>query len=257
MFLLKKLLAALVLPPTSPLLLALVGLWLTRRRPRAGHALIAVGIGSLLLLSTPWVANRLLSSLEDSPPITREDLGRAEAVVILGAGSYYGAPEYGGDTVNELALERLRYGARLARTSSLPVAVTGGAPLGGRPEAESMAEALATDFGVGVRWMETESRDTAENAAFLAPMLKDAGIQRIALVTHAWHMPRARELFERNGMEVLPAPTRFTTSSPGALGPGLPSASGLRTSYFALHEWLGRRASGHFTPTATESAAAK
>lgn len=257
MFLLKKLLAALVLPPTSLLLLALVGLWLARRRPRAGHAVIAIAVGSLLLLSTPWVANGLLSSLEGSPPITREELGRAEAIVILGAGTYHDAPEYGGDTVNELALERLRYGARLARVSGLPVAVTGGAPGGGRPEGESMREALEDDFGVSVRWMETESRDTAENAAFLAPMLKDAGIRRIALVTHAWHMPRARELFERNGMEVLPAPTHFTTSSPGAYGPWLPSASGLRMSYFALHEWLGSWASGHFTATATESAASK
>ena len=120
-----------------------------------------------------------------------------------------------------------------------------------------MAEALEIDFGVRVRWTETESRDTAENAAFLAPMLKDAGIRRVALVTHAWHMPRARELFERNGMEVLTALTRFTTRSPGTLGPGLPSASGLRTSYFALHEWLGRWASGHFTPTAAGSTASK
>lgn len=257
MFLLKKILAAFLLPPTSLLLLALFGLWMARHRPRTGHALIAIAAGSLLLLSTPWVASRLLSSLEDFPPITREDLGRAEAIVILGAGSYYDAPEYGGDTVNELALERLRYGARLARVNGLPVAVTGGAPWGSRPEGESMREALEIDFGVPVRWVETESRDTAENAAFLAPMLQDAGIRRIALVTHAWHMPRARELFERNGMKVLPAPTRFTTRSPGAYGPWLPSASGLRMSYFALHEWLGRWASGHFTPTASEPAASK
>lgn len=240
MFLLKKILTALVLPPAGPLLLAMFGLWLARRRPRVGHGLIALGIGSLLLLSTPWIANRLLHSLEVAPPIATEQLARAQAIVILGGGNNFAAPEYGGDTVKDMTLERLRYGARLARASGLPVAVTGGAPWGGRPEGETMREALTTDFAVATRWTETESRDTAENAANLAPILKQAGIARIALVTHAWHMPRARELFERQGLEVVPAPTGFTTDGPSLTHRWLPGAESLRTSRLALHEWLGR-----------------
>lgn len=240
MFLLKNILAALVLPPTGPLLLAMFGLWLARRRPRIGHGLIALGIVSLLLLSTPWVANRLLRGLEDTPPITPQTLARAQAIVVLGGGSYFAAPEYGSDTVSDMSLERLRYGARLARGSGLPVAVTGGAPWGGRPEGDSMREALTTDFGIVPRWVEADARDTAENAAKLAPILQQAGVGRIALVTHAWHMPRARQAFERQGLDVLPAPTGFTTDGPDPAYRWLPGAESLAASRLALHEWLGR-----------------
>ena len=163
---------------------------------------------------------------------------QVQAIVILGGGSYFAAPEYGGDTVSHYTLERLRYGARLGRESSLPVLVTGGAPFGGRAEAESMREALERDFGIKVRWVETASRDTAENARLSAPLLKAAGVTRIALVSHGWHLPRAIELFEKQGIEVTPAPTAFSTGSPSLLEDLLPG--GLVTSRLALREYLGR-----------------
>jgi uncharacterized SAM-binding protein YcdF (DUF218 family) len=242
MFLLKKILSSLILPPGGPVTLALFGLWLARRHPRSGHALIGVALTTLLLLSMPWVANDLSARLADTAPISPEQLARAQAIVVLGGGNTHGALEYGGgDTVSELELVRLRYAARLAKGSGLPVAIAGGAPRGGEPESEVMRAALATDFGVPTRWIETSSRDTAENAANLAPQLHAAGIERIALVTHVWHMPRARTLFERHGFEVLAAPTGFTAASSGHwIYRWLPEADALRQSSYALHEWLGR-----------------
>ncbi|MDP2811545.1 MAG: YdcF family protein [Rhodocyclaceae bacterium] len=245
MFFLKKLVSALLLPPIGPLLVVVLGLALAARRPRLGRALAALGIALLVLLSLPWTANRLIRTLETSPPVTASDLARAQAIVVLGGGSYHGAPEYGGDTVSRFTLERLRYGARLARQTGLPVLVTGGAPFGGRPEAESMRETLEQDFGVQVRWAETASRDTAENAVFSAALLRQAGITRIALVTHAWHMPRAAGLFERQGVApitVIAAPTGFIHDSPSVAESLLPAAGALGQSHQALHEWLGRLA---------------
>lgn len=242
MFLLKKILAALILPPAGPILLALFGLWLLRAKsPRwqhGGAALATLSLLGLLVLSLPVVGNALMAPLEPHPPIAPEQLRRVQAIVILGGGSYFAAPEYGGDTVSHYTLERLRYGARLGRESSLPVLVTGGAPFGGRAEAESMREALERDFGIKVRWVETASRDTAENARLSAPLLKAAGVTRIALVSHGWHLPRAIELFEKQGIEVTPAPTAFSTGSPSLLEDLLPG--GLVTSRLALREYLGR-----------------
>jgi uncharacterized SAM-binding protein YcdF (DUF218 family) len=136
-------------------------------------------------------------------------------------------------------LFRSRYGARLARATGLPVAVAGGAPTGGTPEAETMRETLVADFGVTPRWMETTSRDTAENAALLAPTLKAAGVTHITLVTHAWHMRRAEDAFARQGLSVLPAPTRYTPPFYGDLLQWLPDATAMRNSMLAMHEWLG------------------
>lgn len=243
MFLLKKLLTAVLLPPTGPVLLALFGLWLARaagnqRRRNGGLRLAILSLFGLLALSLPVVGNALLASLESHPPITLAQLRRVQAIVILGGGSYFGAPEYRGDTVSAATLERVRYGARLARESHLPLLVTGGAPFGGRPEGESMKAVLEDEFDVQVRWVETASRDTEESASLSAQLLKARGVTRIALLSHGWHLPRAIPLFEKQGLEVTPAPMGFSTLPPSAVASFLPG--GLGNSSKALHEYLGR-----------------
>ncbi|PKO83722.1 MAG: YdcF family protein [Betaproteobacteria bacterium HGW-Betaproteobacteria-11] len=243
MFLAKKVIASLLLPPLGPVLLALFGLVLSRAKSRrwryAGLVLSTVSLGLLVALSLPIVSAALLAPLQTLPPATPARLSRAQAIVVLGAGIRPAAAEYGGDTVNARGLERLRHAARLARQTQLPLLVTGGAPFGGRPEADTMAETLHDDFAVAVRWRETASRDTAENAAFSAALLHAAGIQRIALVSHAWHLPRAVALFEQAGLEVIPAPTAAYRPPADALVRWLPSAAALERSTIALHEYLG------------------
>ena len=119
MFLLKKLLAALILPPTGPVLLALFGLWLSRRKSRrwqyAGIGLATFSLLALVALAMPVVGNALTPASAPQGPISAEALRRAQAIVILGGGSYYAAPEYGGDTVGSASRVRARYGAKLAR----------------------------------------------------------------------------------------------------------------------------------------------
>ena len=242
MYLAKKLIASLLLPPIGLLLLAFAGLWLSRRHPRLGRGIVLAGLLGMFALSVPLVAERLMASLETYPPITTQQLAQAQAIVILGGGNYEAAPEYGGDTVSYWTLERLRYGAYLQRQSGLPILVTGGSPFGGRPEGETMKEALERDLHGSVKWAENESRDTAENAAYSAVILKTAGITRIALVSQAWHLPRAAELFERQGLQPIPAPTGFTTHPSSLFIRLLPSSDAFAYSSRALREWLGRLA---------------
>jgi len=42
-------------------------------------------------------------------------------------------------------------------------------------------------------------RETWENAAFTARMLRRENVDKILLVTHAWHMPRAKVAFAAAG----------------------------------------------------------
>jgi uncharacterized SAM-binding protein YcdF (DUF218 family) len=236
MFTLKKIAAALVLPPAGLILLALGGLWLSRRHPRAGRSIAFLALVALFALSLPPVADALMAGLE-LPPITEADLKRADAIVILGAGTYHDAPEYGGDSLRGAALVRLRYGAALQRRTKLPILVTGGSPFGGRPEGELMKEVLERDFQASVQWIESASRDTAENARFSAPMLKSGNVSRIVLVSHVWHLRRATPLFRAQGLEVFPAGTSYATPAPAALASLLPSAVALEASCRALLEW--------------------
>jgi len=245
LFLLKKIISALILPPTSLLLLAFVGLWLTRKHPKTGRTLAALSLVILLILSLPVTGNALLKSLETVAPISEAQLKDIQAIVVLGGGKNNDAPEFDNqDTVNRWTLQRLRYGAYLQQQTGKPILVTGGAPFGGRTEADAMAESLKRDFHAKDIWLEDQSKDTAENAAFSATILKEHDIQRIALISQAWHLPRAIPLFEQQGLTVYPAPTGYTNEDNEPIIRWLPKASALDTSSIACKEYLGRIFSG-------------
>lgn len=247
MLILTKAAGLLLSPPGIIILLALLG-WLVHLRSAFfGNLIVGLAIVALLVLSAPLVGTQLLATLERQHPPLPVALGpeaahAARAIVVLGAGRASHAPEYGSDTVNARELERLRYAARLQRATGLPILLSGGAPFAEElPEAELMQQALREDFQIKAKWIETRSRTTAENAAFTKAILDTAGIGRVYLVTHAWHMPRAVWAFEDAGIGVVPAPTGFTIpgrSERTVLG-YLPSAAGLEKSSRALHERLG------------------
>lgn len=232
------LIATWLLPPLSPLLLMLAGLWLLRFRYRTGCWLIGGGTGLLWLLATPIVGAMLNSMLET--PYEDPLLHPADVIVVVGSGSYAAAPEYDGDTVNSATLERLRYAATLNRRSGKPLLVSGGNPRGNTtPEADQMRSVLENEWHIPVKWNETTSDNTFENARDSFVLLRRAGITRIYLVTHAWHMPRARKAFEQAGFTVIPAATHFTTGTGTHVADFLPGADGLLLSTRVTHEILG------------------
>ena len=235
----RKVLAALVLPPLGPLLIAIAGAALLGRRPRLGRALVWTGLGLLVALSTGLVAGGLLRLVDDSPPVTADQARSAQAIVILGGGVRRNAPEYGGDTVGRLTLERVRYGAMVARATGLPVLVTGGFTGGAtRAEADVMRETLEREFGVPVRWTEDRSRNTRENAQFSVARLEKEGVRRVVLVGHGFDMRRARAEFAAAGLEVVPAPTFVPADGTFDLADLVPIVHGLQASYYALYELL-------------------
>lgn len=242
MFFLKKTIAAMLLPPTFPLILLLAGLVLLSfsRRQRLARILLWSGTAALLLLATPITAHVLSLAANGTSVVDLEAARRAQAIVILGGGIRRDAAEYGTDAPSWMSLERIRYGARLGRETGLPVLATGGVVLGGDPESAVMKRVLEQEWSVPVRWTEEHSRNTHENAVNTATMLLPQGIRRIVLVTHGFHMLRAKAEFEAAGFEVVPAatglPRIMVIDEPGYF---LPNAGTLQSSYYALHELLG------------------
>ncbi len=234
---LKTFVKQLFLPPAGPLLLALAGVLLLKRRPMLGRTLILVGIAILWLLSTPLVANSLAQLAEYYPPLDLNAAVAAQAIVILGGGSerLYAA-EYAGPAAGPVLLERLAYGAFLAHKTGLPVLVTGA-----RVEAASMRTTLARNFDVQTRWVDDRAYDTFDNAENSALLLKADGVQRIILVTHATHMRRSVEEFRAVGLDVFPAPTGMIDSSYQYFGV-VPNADALSRAQSALNELLGEPA---------------
>ena len=235
-----NLIALALLPPLSLVILLATGLVVQRRRPRLARSLILLSAIALYGLSTPWVGGVLLKTLEISTPVSPNDLKIAGAIVVLGGGRRLDAAEYGGDTLNDLSLERLRYAALLHRASGLPILVTGGKPGGGTlAEGRIMQHVLQSEYGIAPRWIEDTALTTWDNARFSAALLKQAGVRRIALVSHAWHLRRAVPLFEAQGLSVIPAGIQFSGTRVDSLLDLFPTPAGLRNSTFALHEWLG------------------
>lgn len=233
--------ATFLLPPLSLLLLLALGIILIYRRQKLAKKLILATFSLLWIALTPYFAEGALHLLEaQTAPldISRRD---ADAIVILGGGTYFRAPEYAKqDTIGDSTLVRLRYGAKLQRETGKPILVTGGKPMGNSiPEAQQMRIALEQDFRVPVRWTEDESNDTFENALFSFRILQQSGVHKIYLVTHAWHMPRSAGIFRRAGFEVVEAPTAYTMRNRTDLLAFLPRAESLRDSKIFIHEIIG------------------
>jgi len=240
----------LILPPANLFLLILLGLGLWRRWPRTGRILAGTGLAALAFLSSNAGARLFVAPLERmTAPLQAPEQAGAQAIVVLAAGRLRAAPEYGGEDIPDyVALARLRYAAHLQRRTGLPLLVSGGqganaGRLGAKqdvaPLADAMAVALREDFGVPVKWVEARSRDTFENAQFSAALLRAGGVKRVLLVTDAMHMPRSRPVFERAGLEVVEAPTVFFGKQPLSVAAWLPSAEGMRRSWYAIYEWIG------------------
>lgn len=241
---LKPVLAALLLPPAGPLLLALLGVVLALRRRGVGLLLATTGIVLALAFSTNGMglllARHLLPPLS---PAALPDVRNTQAVVVLGGGVLPEAPEYGAAQPNANTLARLRHGVRLVRQSGLPLAFAGGvgwSSAGMRTDSEGAVarRVLEQEYGIGPKWVDDRSRDTAENARNMAVLLLPQGVRRITLVTEAWHMQRAADEFRRAGFEVLPAPTGFPGPQARPLLEWLPSASGVLLCRALVREWL-------------------
>jgi len=244
MLIAAKVAGLLLQPPAIVLLIALIGLLLRMRWRTMGHLTIGLAFVALFAFSLPVIGHQLMMALESEiqplPAMSRDTARRADAIVVLGGGRAADAAEYGGDTVSSLTLERLRYAAHLHRISHLPILVSGGAPFG-EPvtEAELMRQTLERDFNVRPRWLEDQSRTTYENATYTRTILAGAGVRKVFVVTHAWHMRRAIWAFTQAGLEPIMAPTLLTTASATTALDYLPSAWGLAVSSRAISEWLG------------------
>jgi uncharacterized SAM-binding protein YcdF (DUF218 family) len=236
-FVWKQVLQNLVLPPASLLIIAAVGLALAAsvRWRRVGLVLCAVAGCVLWALATPRVADRLVHWEETHTVLDVTKPLAAQALVILGGGARADAPEYASAAPSAATLERLVYGARVARATALPVLVTGG-----RSEAPAMSEFLRRDLGVMTMWTENRSADTYDNARRSWAILSPAGVRTIVLVTSAVHMDRARAEFESAGFTVIPAPMSIWTPKDAGVARWVPSADSLARSQRVLHECLGK-----------------
>lgn len=253
----KGTLGVLLMPPVPFILVILVGARLMFRHRLLAWLLILLGCVSTWGMCTTAVSGALKNLLLTPPrALSSSEIGDLKkapktAILVLGAGRRLFAPEYGLSTLQPLGMERLRYGIWLSRQTDLPLAFSGGIGFGAEPgptEAEIAARIADREFGRPLKWTETLSRDTNENAARSLALLHEAGIERIVLVTHAFHMRRALAAFERakqrsdTAMEMVAAPMDVDAPIHLTWAHWFPSNHGFTETRIVLHEWIGRLA---------------
>jgi uncharacterized SAM-binding protein YcdF (DUF218 family) len=251
----KPVLTALAMPPVPFIVLMLVGARTILWRRGVGWMCVLVSAVGLWMTGTAAFAewfNRLVLA----PPraLSQDDVAalrhavaahKPVAIVVLGAGRDSRAPEYAVSDLTADSLRRLHYGVWLSRETGAPLAFSGGvgfADQGDAPEARVAARIAEHDFGVPLRWIEDQSRDTRESAMRTISLLRPAGIKQVLLVTHGWHMRRSLRNFEeaaQGEMQITAAPMGLASSVERPVLRWLPTLEGYALSRHAMREALG------------------
>ncbi len=249
---LSKLLPIFLYPLGLACVLLVVALVMSWRRSRWVPVPVALALIVLLLGSNTWVANRLVSSLEWQH-IPQGTLPTADAIVVLGGAIKPASPPRPGVDLSEEG-DRVFYGAQLYREGKAPVVIASGGRIdwksGGPSESADMVKILKI-LGVpdSAILQDPTSFNTHQNAVNVGKIMKERGIRRVLLVTSAMHMPRSLRIFQRQGIEAIPAPTDFLTTKQAIEKPNnapqsillnlLPDTDRLQNTTRALQEYIG------------------
>ncbi len=249
---LSKLLPLFVYPLGLACILLGVALLSVWRRPT--RAVICLGLALFVLVvgGNGWVAVALTRSLE-AQHLPSTSLPTAEAIVVLGGGiKPQIAPRPWIDVAE--AGDRVLHGAQLYQQNKAPLLIMSGGRIdwkGGGPSESADMAALAEALGVpaGVIAQDPTSLNTYENAVNVKAILEQRGINRVLLVTSAMHMPRSLRIFQKQGIDAIPAPTDFlvtaqdqqelTGSLEGVLLNLIPDADRMQQTSRALKEYIG------------------
>lgn len=249
MYYLNKIIGFLI----SPIGIAIVGLviaivcaWL--KRVRLARWIVGVTVVWLWVWMTPFMTRFVGASLEREflicgrvPAV--ESFPEADAIVVLG-GSMGSDTNLSGYAEMWTSADRVWQAARLWKGGKAPKIIATG------DEARESTLGLLKDFGVDEKCVEfLDARNTEEEARVVGEVVFNAEKQRgreaeskILLVTSAWHMKRARMMFEKyaKGVEVVCAPADFEMSMAARKGWSvLPDAYSLHLNSVAVHEWVG------------------
>jgi uncharacterized SAM-binding protein YcdF (DUF218 family) len=240
MIYLNKILPYLIYPTTIILVLLIAGLFLKKR------ALLISATAIFLITSNPFLSDQMMSYLEVGQlKKSVDDVKMADAIVVL-SGMLATIETSKGLDFEWSDPDRFFGGAELIRSDNAPLLIFTGGKLPWQKINSTEGEVLAKyakNFGVdpSVIQITKEVQNTEDEAKAVKEILTPKNLNKIILVTSAFHMPRAKRLFERQGLEVQTYPVDFKVeANKTTLLDFLPSAYAMKNFEFAIRELLGR-----------------
>jgi len=214
MFITKKILSSLLLPPGIFIVILLcMGLWfLFRRHWRAG-LLVLMTSGLMWAGSTVFFTDYLVGGLEAGLKVP-EDF-RGDIIILLDGGASDNVDDFSGrGAPSEDTLGRMVTAVRIQKKLGVPILVSGRIFFNGKISGDVIVKRFLNDLGVpdDKIFLEGKSKDTIENAKFSKEIIAKMGYGKPILVTSALHMKRSILCFEKNGVKVIPYPAYLITS---------------------------------------------
>jgi len=201
---------------------------------------------AIFLISVPLVAQAMFASLTQQYPPPEDLPPDIDAIVTFGGGIQPPAQFRHRAQVDGTSYGRCLHTVAIYQyLEGRPVIVCGGPSrrvVERTPVAEVMRDMLV-HFGVaqGDIILDNESLSTYENAVNAAKLLRDRNLKKAVLVTDSRHMPRAVICFRKQGVQVIPAPSDYSTKRvrPPLYEMIVPTSDSLVASHKVFHEWLG------------------
>lgn len=229
-FFLKKLLTSLIIPPGIFILIFFVLDFYTKNKKLKVLAIFS-GLFMYLLSITP-TKDMLIVPLEDMYHQPKGFLN-ADAIVVLGGG-YYKNGNLSGETT-----KRLLAGIYLSYKTKLPL-ILSGVDIKYLPQNTPLLKILKT-MDLGNIYEDIKSKDTIQNASDSYKICKKyiQSCQQIILVTSAYHMPRAKMLFDHFFKSVIPYPVDYKQDLRYNAYSFIPTMSDFENSAKAIREYVG------------------
>src|SRR3990167_11477531 len=179
-----RLLQSILLPPLNAVCIIFFGYLLLSRYKKIGKTLMGLGILFFYIQTTPIFAYSITKAIE-LPPVTPLALKNSQAIIVLGGGVNSNSYEYHTVTALPNTLVRLSYAAYLAKQHpDMPIVTSGGYTSKKFSEASVMQRILINTFAVkNPIIIEGKSRDTNENAKFVAKILLAKQIHNVVIVS--------------------------------------------------------------------------
>lgn len=240
-----KFIALWLLPP-GIIIIALLGIGIGIFRTRRKLSVFSIALALMIyLLSTNAFANMLMRPLEYA---YEPSSATVDAIVVLGGGMTPNTNDVSGKgNLGPYSANRLLTAVQLQRKLGVPIIFSGGKVFSDSGNEAEVAGRVLRNLGLEPSKiiLDSEARNTAENALYTAKIADKHHFKNIYLVTSAFHMPRSMKSFEKqlgtDGITVVPYPCDYLVSGNTSLTffNLCPQFNSLEKSFLALHEYLG------------------
>jgi len=239
MIYLHKILPLLVSPLSIVLIIILIGTFFKSKK------ISLLGLLILIFCSVPIISNKLIFYLEKDYSLQSvKDVTKADAIVVLsGMISTIKTKEKLSYEFND-SIDRILSGIDLFKEdkASFLILTNGKMPWSvGIPEGEYLKD-FSIKYGIPEdRILLTDNVQNTDQEAISVKKLLKTNEANIILVTSAFHMPRAKKVFEAANIKVIPFAVDFKTPIKKiTIIDFIPSANSLKDTSHFFREMIGR-----------------